>query len=276
MVRTLADAYPGAHCELDFRTPLELAVATILSAQCTDKRVNEVTPALFARYPTAAAYAGADRTELEEMIRPTGFFRNKASSLLGLGAAVEEKFGGVLPNTLEQLVTLPGIGRKTANVILGNAFDVPGITVDTHFGRLVRRWGWTQEEDPVKVEHAVGALVPKAEWTIVSHRVIFHGRRVCHARNPACGVCPLAADCPSFGAGPTEPEKAAKLVKGPETAHLLAMAGFGVEPEVEPGAVPVTAPVTVPVSTAKAFAPPPPVADAVPAGGAAAPPGAAR
>jgi len=275
MVRTLAEAYPGAHCELDFRTPLELAVATILSAQCTDKRVNEVTPALFARYPTAAAYAGADRTELEEMIRPTGFFRNKASSLLGLGAAVEEKFGGVLPSTLEQLVTLPGIGRKTANVILGNAFDVPGITVDTHFGRLVRRWGWTEEEDPVKVEHAVGALVPKAEWTIVSHRVIFHGRRVCHARNPACGVCPLAADCPSFGAGPTEPEKAAKLVKGPETAHLLAMAGLGPEPESASGSEPESG--AVPVSTAKAFAPPPPAADPVPAGSSAgAPPGAAR
>ncbi|HEX4251327.1 MAG TPA: endonuclease III [Pseudonocardia sp.] len=266
MVRVLAEAYPGAHCELDFRTPLELAVATILSAQCTDKRVNEVTPALFARYPSAAAYAGADRTELEEMIRPTGFFRNKAASLLGLGAAVEEKFGGVLPNTLEQLVTLPGIGRKTANVILGNAFDIPGITVDTHFGRLVRRWGWTEEEDPVKVEHAVGALVPKAEWTIVSHRVIFHGRRICHARNPACGVCPLAADCPSFGAGPTEPEKAAKLVKGPETAHLLAMAGLGAEPE----------PSAVAVSTAKAFAPPPPVAEAAPVSETAgAPPGAA-
>ena len=275
MVRTLAEAYPGAHCELDFRTPLELAVATILSAQCTDKRVNEVTPALFARYPSAAAYAGADRTELEEMIRPTGFFRNKASSLLGLGAAVEEKFGGVLPNTLDQLVTLPGIGRKTANVILGNAFDVPGITVDTHFGRLVRRFGWTEEEDPVKVEHAVGALVPKAEWTIVSHRVIFHGRRVCHSRNPACGVCPLAADCPSFGAGPTEPEKAAKLVKGPETAHLLAMAGLGPEPDADSDAQPDAQPVAV--STAKAFAPPPAVADAVPAGrSAAAPPGAAR
>jgi endonuclease III len=279
MVRTLAEAYPGAHCELDFRTPLELAVATILSAQCTDKRVNEVTPALFARYPTAAAYAGADRTELEEMIRPTGFFRNKASSLLGLGAAVEEKFGGVLPNTLDQLVTLPGIGRKTANVILGNAFDVPGITVDTHFGRLVRRFGWTEEEDPVKVEHAVGALVPKAEWTIVSHRVIFHGRRICHSRNPACGVCPLAAECPSFGAGPTEPEKAAKLVKGPETAHLLAMAGLGPEPDAAPDAEPDAEPDSRPVavSTAKAFAPPPPVADAVPAGGSAvAPPGAAR
>jgi endonuclease-3 len=241
MVRVLDEAYPGAHCELDFRTPLELAVATILSAQCTDKRVNEVTPALFARYPTAADYAGADRTELEELIRTTGFFRNKASSLLGLGAVVTEKFAGVLPNTLEELVSLPGIGRKTANVILGNAFGVPGITVDTHFGRLVRRWGWTTEDDPVKVEHAVGALVPKAQWTILSHRVIFHGRRVCHARNPACGVCPLASDCPSYGAGTTEPEKAAGLVKGPEAPHLLAMAGFGPaadERAADPGGAP--------------------------------------
>ncbi|MBB6373275.1 endonuclease-3 [Pseudonocardia eucalypti] len=226
MIRILEQAYPDAHCELDFTTPLELAVATILSAQCTDKRVNEVTPALFARYRTAADYAGADRTELEEMIRPTGFYRNKTNSLMGLGAAVEEKFGGVLPGKLDDLVTLPGIGRKTANVILGNAFDVPGITVDTHFGRLVRRWAWTAEEDPVKVEHAVGALVPRPQWTMVSHYVIFHGRRICHARNPACGVCPLAAECPSYGAGPTEPERAAKLVKGPETAHLLAMAGL--------------------------------------------------
>jgi endonuclease III len=226
MIRILALAYPDAHCELDFTTPLELAVATILSAQCTDKRVNEVTPALFARYRTAADYAGADRTELEEMIRTTGFFRNKATALLGLGAAVEERFGGQLPNRLEDLVTLPGIGRKTANVILGNAFGVPGITVDTHFARLVRRWSWTEEDDPVKIEHAVGRLVPRAQWTIVSHYVIFHGRRICHARKPACGVCPLAAECPSFGAGPTEPEQAAKLVKGPETEHLLAMAGI--------------------------------------------------
>jgi endonuclease-3 len=227
MIRTLARAYPHAHCELDFRTPLELAVATILSAQCTDKRVNEVTPAVFGRYPSAADYAGADRTELEELIRPTGFYRNKASALIGLGAAVQQRFDGELPGRLEDLITLPGIGRKTANVILGNAFGVPGITVDTHFGRLVRRWAWTDEEDPVKVEHAVGALVPRSQWTILSHYVIFHGRRICHARKPACGVCPLADDCPSYGAGPTEPELAAPLVKGPEAAHLLALAGLG-------------------------------------------------
>jgi endonuclease III len=226
MLRTLADTHPDAHCELDFTTPLELAVATVLSAQSTDKMVNSVTPALFRRYPTALAYAQADRAELEEMVHSTGFFRNKANSLIGLGAAVVEKHDGELPRTLEELVALPGIGRKTANVILGNAFDIPGITVDTHFGRLVRRWGWTQEEDPVKVEHAVGALVPKRDWTMVSHYVIFHGRRVCHARKPACGACSLSADCPTFGAGPTDPMKAAALVKGPSRAHLLAVVGI--------------------------------------------------
>jgi len=226
MARKLAVAYPDAHCELDFSKPLELAVATILSAQTTDVRVNEVTPALFARYRTAADFAQADRAELEELIRSTGFYRNKATSLIGLGAALLERFHGEVPNRLDYLITLPGIGRKTANVILGNAFGVPGITVDTHFGRLVRRWGWTQLEDPVKVEHAVGELVPKRDWTMLSHWVIFHGRRVCHARRPACGVCPLASDCPSYGLGPTEPAIAAKLVKGPETEHLLLLAGL--------------------------------------------------
>jgi endonuclease-3 len=213
--RELAEVYPDAHCELDFTNPLELAVATILSAQCTDKRVNEVTPALFRRYLTAADYAAADRAELEELIRTTGFFRNKANSLMGLGAALVERHGGEVPNRLEDLVALPGIGRKTANVVLGNAFGVPGITVDTHFGRLARRFRWTDQEDPVKVEHAVGELVPKAEWTMLSHRLIFHGRRVCHARKPACGACPIAALCPSYGLGPTDPEVAAKLVKTP-------------------------------------------------------------
>ena len=223
MLRCLADAYPDAHCELDFTTPLELLIAVVLSAQTTDVRVNEVTPALFARYRTAADYAGADRTELEELIRPTGFYRAKANSLMGLGAALVDRFGGEVPGKLADLVTLPGVGRKTANVVLGNAFDVPGITVDTHFGRLVRRWGWTDLDDPVKVEHAVGELIPRKEWTMLSHRVIFHGRRVCHARKPACGACPLARDCPSFGTGPIEFEEAAKLVKGPERDHLLAM-----------------------------------------------------
>ncbi|MFB9691351.1 endonuclease III [Amycolatopsis plumensis] len=224
MKRCLDDVYPDAHCELDFTTPLELLVAVVLSAQTTDVRVNLVTPALFKRYRTAADYAGADRTELEEYLRSTGFYRAKANSVMGLGAALVERFGGEVPNKLEDLVTLPGVGRKTANVVLGNAFDVPGITVDTHFGRLVRRWGWTAEEDPVKVEHAVGELIPRKEWTMLSHRVIFHGRRVCHAKKPACGACPLAKDCPSYGTGPTGFDEAAKLVKGVEKDHILAMA----------------------------------------------------
>ncbi|MCW2601662.1 MAG: nth [Frankiales bacterium] len=214
--KELAALYPDAHCELDFTTPLELAVATILSAQCTDKRVNEVTPALFRRYRTAQDYASADRAVLEEQIRPTGFYRNKTTSLIGLGAALVERHGGELPNRLEDLVKLPGVGRKTANVILGNAFGVPGLTVDTHFGRLVRRFGWTSEEDPVKVESAVAELLPKSEWTMFSHRVIFHGRRVCHARKPACGACPLASLCPSYGEGETDQVKASKLVRTDE------------------------------------------------------------
>nr|WP_141772961.1 endonuclease III [Mycobacterium malmoense] len=226
MNRVLAQAFPHAHCELDFRTPLELTVATILSAQSTDKRVNLTTPALFARYTSALDYAQADRAELENLIRPTGFFRNKAASLIGLGQALVERFDGEVPSTMAELVTLPGVGRKTANVILGNAFGVPGITVDTHFSRLVHRWRWTAEKDPVKIEHAVGELIDRSEWTMLSHRVIFHGRRVCHARKPACGVCLLAKDCPSFGLGPTEPLLAARLVQGPETEHLLALAGL--------------------------------------------------
>jgi endonuclease-3 len=214
--RELAALYPDAHCELDFTSPLELAVATILSAQCTDKRVNEVTPRLFARYPDAQAYATADRLELEELIRPTGFFRNKTTSLIGLGAALVDRHDGQVPARLDQLVALPGIGRKTANVILGNAFGIPGLTVDTHFGRLVRRFGWTSETDPVKVESVVAELLPAKEWTLFSHRVIFHGRRVCHSRTPACGACAIAALCPSFGEGPTDPVKAAKLVRTDE------------------------------------------------------------
>jgi endonuclease-3 len=247
MYRVLATAYPDAHCELDFSTPLQLVVATILSAQCTDKRVNETTPQLFNRYHSAAHYAAADRDELEALIRPTGFYRTKATSLIGLGAALVERFGGEVPPKLTDLVTLPGIGRKTANVILGNAFGVPGIAVDTHVGRLVRRWRWTEHEDPVKVEQALGELIPRRDWTMLSHRVIFHGRRVCHARRPACGVCPLAGDCPSYGLGPTEAGVAAALLRGPETPHLLAMAGLpadlGGDPELNvgvaaPGAVP--------------------------------------
>ncbi|MFZ5870415.1 MAG: endonuclease III [Actinomycetota bacterium] len=213
MHRALAAHYPDARCELDFTSPFQLLVATVLSAQTTDVRVNQVTPALFARYPDAAALAGADRAELEELIRPTGFFRAKADSLLKLSARLVEDFGGEVPNRLEQLVTLPGVGRKTANVVLGNAFGVPGITVDTHVGRLARRFGWTDETDPVAVEHAVGALFEKRDWTMLSHRLIFHGRRTCHARRPACGACPVARDCPSYGIGETDPVKARGLLK---------------------------------------------------------------
>jgi endonuclease-3 len=223
MGRILTETHPDAHCELDFTTPLELAVATILSAQTTDVRVNQVTPGLFAKYPDAAAYAGADRAELEEILRPTGFFRAKANSLIGLGQALVEKYDGEVPKKLEQLVELPGIGRKTANVVLGNAFGIPGITVDTHFGRLSRRFGWTAEEDPVRVEHAVGALFPKSEWTMLSHRMIFHGRRVCHSRKPACGACTLASLCPSYGIGPTDLPTAVKLLKGPRVEELAAL-----------------------------------------------------
>ncbi|MFI5840827.1 endonuclease III [Catenuloplanes sp. NPDC051500] len=232
--RLLTETHPDAHCELDHGNPLQLAVATILSAQCTDKRVNEVTPKLFARYRTAADYAGADRAELEELIRPTGFFRNKTNSLIGLGEALVARYDGEVPGRLTDLITLPGFGRKTANVILGNAFDVPGITVDTHFQRLVRRWGLTGETDPVKIEHAIGALFPKREWTMLSHRVIFHGRRVCHARKPACGACTLAKICPSYGEGPTEPEVAVKLLKGPRAGELAA--AVGLDPALVPSA----------------------------------------
>ncbi|MBA8793985.1 endonuclease-3 [Friedmanniella endophytica] len=213
--RTLAATYPDAHCELDFTTPLELLVATILSAQSTDKRVNLVTPELFRRYPDAAAYAAADRAELETLITPTGFFRAKTNTLLQLGAQLVERFEGRVPGTLDELITLPGVGRKTANVVLGNAFDVPGITVDTHFGRLVRRFGWTTATDPDTVEAEVGALFPRKDWTMLSHHVIWHGRRRCHARNPACGACPVARWCPAFGEGETDATKAAKLVREP-------------------------------------------------------------
>jgi endonuclease-3 len=214
MHRLLAQRHPDARCELDHGTPLQLLVATILSAQCTDARVNQVTPALFTRYPTAAVYASADRAELEAMIQPTGFFRSKADSLIKLGDRLTRDFDGEVPSRMADLVTLPGVGRKTANVVLGNAFAVPGLTVDTHFGRLVRRFGWTAEEDPVKVESAIAALFPRRDWTMLSHRLIFHGRRVCHARKPACGACPLAALCPSYGIGEVDPVRAARLVKG--------------------------------------------------------------
>ncbi len=211
--RELFALYPDAHTELNFSSPLELLVATILSAQTTDKRVNLVTPVLFARYRTAADYASADRGEMEKIILTTGFFRAKTTSLIGLGQALCDRFGGEVPHRLRDLVTLPGVGRKTANVVLGNAFGIPGITVDTHFGRLSRRFGWTAQTDPEKVEQEVGALFPRKDWTFLSHCMIWHGRRVCFARRPACGACALASLCPSFGEGPTDPEVARKLVK---------------------------------------------------------------
>jgi endonuclease-3 len=212
--RALALRYPDAHCELDFTSPLELLVATVLSAQTTDLRVNQVTPELFARYPDAPAYARADRGYLQELLRPTGFFRAKAESLIGIGQALVERFAGEVPGRLDDLVTLPGVGRKTANVVLGNAFGIPGITVDTHVGRLARRLLLTTEEDPVKVEADLMDLLEHAEWTMASHRLIFHGRRTCHARTPACGACPIAADCASYGIGETDPDLARALLNG--------------------------------------------------------------
>lgn len=211
--RELADVYPYAHPELDFENPFQLLVATVLSAQTTDLRVNQTTPALFSRYPTPEDLAAANPEEVEELIRPTGFFRAKTRSIMGLSAALRDDFGGEVPGRLDDLVKLPGVGRKTAFVVLGNAFGVPGITVDTHFGRLVRRWKWTEETDPDKVEAVVGGLFPKSDWTMLSHRVIFHGRRICHARKPACGACPIAPLCPSYGEGETDPDKARKLLK---------------------------------------------------------------
>ena len=211
--RELAEIYPDVRTELNFTTPLELLVATILSAQTTDKLVNQVTPVLFSRYRTAADYAAADRAELEKIIQATGFFRAKANSLIGLGQALCDRYGGEVPGRQKDLVTLPGVGRKTANVVLGDAFGVPGITVDTHFGRLARRLRWTTQEDPVKVEQEVGELFPRKEWTLLSHRLIWHGRRVCHSRRPACGACGIGRLCPSFGLGPTDEATARKLVK---------------------------------------------------------------
>ncbi|MEV7530544.1 endonuclease III [Streptomyces hydrogenans] len=211
--RELAEVYPYAHPELDFRNPFELLVATVLSAQTTDLRVNQTTPALFARYPAPEDLAAAVPEEVEELIRPTGFFRAKTKSIMGLAAALRDEHGGEVPGRLEDLVKLPGVGRKTAFVVLGNAFGVPGITVDTHFMRLARRFRWTESDDPVKIEAEIAEIFPKSDWTMLSHRVIFHGRRICHARKPACGACPITHLCPAYGEGETDPEKARKLLK---------------------------------------------------------------
>lgn len=211
--KALAELYPYAHAELDFRNPFELLVATVLSAQTTDVLVNQVTKTLFARYPDARSMAEADPAELETIIQPTGFFRAKTKNVLALSNKLVDEFDGEVPGRLEDLVTLPGVGRKTANVVLGNAFGIPGITVDTHFARLSRRFGWTDSDDPVKIEFDVAELFDPKDWTMLSHRVVFHGRRVCHSRKPACGACVVANWCPSFGEGETDPAKAAKLLK---------------------------------------------------------------
>ncbi|GAB3997996.1 endonuclease III [Glycomyces albus] len=227
--RLLAAAHPDAHCELDYANPLELAVATILSAQCTDVRVNLTTPALFEKYRSAADYAAADPEDVERIIRPTGFYRNKTKSIIGLGKALVDRHDGRLPQRMEELVKLPGIGRKTANVIRGNAFGIPGLTVDTHMIRLTNRLGLTEGKDPVKLEFRLAELIEEREWTMFSHRIIFHGRRVCNARKPACGACTLAAKCPSYGEGPTEPAAAVAQLRGSdaERARLAGLAGLG-------------------------------------------------
>jgi endonuclease-3 len=225
----LAELYPYAHAELDFRNPFELLVATVLSAQTTDVLVNQVTRILFARYPDARSLAEAEPSELEAIIQPTGFFRTKAKNVLALSTKLVDEFDGEVPGRLADLVTLPGVGRKTANVVLGNAFGIPGITVDTHFARLSRRFGWTESDDPVKIEFDVAELFEPKDWTMLSHRVVFHGRRVCHARRPACGACAVATWCPSYGEGELDPVKAAKLLKyelapGNEELHARLLA----------------------------------------------------
>jgi endonuclease-3 len=211
--RILSKRYPSVRCELEFKNPLQLLVATVLSAQCTDKRVNVVTPALFKRYKTVEDFAGANMRELQGLIKSTGFYRAKAKNVKGLATKIVTEHNGKVPNNLEELVKLPGVGRKTANVVLGHAFDTPGITVDTHFGRLSRRFGWTKQTDPVKVEFDVMELIPQKEWTNLSQRMIWHGRRICHSRKPACGACPLAKLCPSYGIGESDKVNAMKLVK---------------------------------------------------------------
>ena len=195
ILKLLEQHYPDVHVTLDFANPLELLVATVLSAQCTDVKVNQVTPALFRQYPNAAAYAGAPLVELEAAVHPTGFFHQKAKSLKAICQALVKEYGGQVPRTLEELVELPGIGRKTANVILGNAFGIPGIVVDTHCGRVSQRLGLTPQKDPVKIEFDLMSLVPKEKWTKFSLQLIWHGRAICTAKNPKCLQCPLLAHC---------------------------------------------------------------------------------
>jgi endonuclease-3 len=211
--RQLTKRYPNVRCELDYNSAFQLLVATVLSAQCTDKRVNQTTPALFKKYPNPKKMAKADLKDIQRLVKSTGFFRAKAKNIKGLSNKIMEDFDGDVPSNLDDLITLPGVGRKTANVVLGHAFGIPGITVDTHFGRLSRRFGWSKQNDPVKVEFEVGDLIAEKEWTNLSQRMIWHGRRVCHARKPACGACPLAKLCPSYGIGEIDPIKAKRLVK---------------------------------------------------------------
>jgi len=211
--RQLSKNYPNVRCELDYKNAFQLLVATVLSAQCTDKRVNQTTPALFKKYPNPQKMAKADLKDIQNLVKSTGFFRAKAKNIKGLSNKIMEEFDGKVPSNLEDLITLPGVGRKTANVVLGHAFGIPGITVDTHFGRLSRRFGWSKQSNPVKVEFEVGELIPEKEWTNLSQRMIWHGRRVCHSRKPACGACALAKLCPSYGIGEVDPIKAKRMVK---------------------------------------------------------------
>jgi endonuclease III len=211
--RELALLYPDAHIELNFTSPLELLVAAILAAHTTDRQVNHVTQVLFSRCRSASDYASVEQGELERLIRPTGYYHAKARTLVALGQALCDRFDGQVPRTMEELLILPGVGRKTANMVLGDAFGMPSITVDTHVARLAQRLGWTAETNPDKIEQDIAVLLPRSEWTQASHRVLWHGRRVCHARTPACGACGVARWCPSFGLGPADEAVARKLVK---------------------------------------------------------------
>jgi len=211
--RILSKTYPNVRCELNYKTAYQLLVATVLSAQCTDKRVNQTTPALFKKYPNPVKMAQADIKDIQRLVKSTGFYRAKAKNIKTLSSKIITDFDGKVPNKLESLITLPGVGRKTANVVLGHAFGIPGITVDTHFGRLSRRFGWSKSLDPVKVEFEVGKLISEKEWTNLSQRLIWHGRRVCHSRKPACGSCSIAKYCPSYGMGEIDPIKAKRMVK---------------------------------------------------------------
>ena len=214
--RILTKNYPNVRCELVYKNPYQLLVATVLSAQCTDKRVNQTTPALFKKYNSIKKMAAADIKDLQQLVKSTGFYRAKAKNIKNLSQKILTDFNGKVPSNIEDLVTLPGVGRKTANVVLGHGFNIPGITVDTHFGRLSRRFGWSNQKDPVKVEFEVAKLIPQSQWTNLSQRLIWHGRRVCHSRRPACGACAIAKLCPSYGVGEVDKVKAKRLVKSEE------------------------------------------------------------